>query len=231
MRARADGADGIEYANLAVRGRLVRQVIAEQVPAALALGPGPGEHRRRGQRLPAPALRPGSARDRTRERSARAARRRAATCCCSRSATRPAGRGRWPRCGSASARYNSAVRAIAEHYDCYLVSFWEVAAYDDDRLWDEDRLHLSPGGPSARGPHGPGGAGGRRSVVADAGRAGAASAAARRRRRRTCGWTTGHLAPWVVRRMRGESSGDAVPPKHPTWVTLPGRLAALENTK
>ena len=42
--------------------------------------------------------------------------------------------------------YNSAVHAIAEHYDCYLVSFWEVAAYDDDRLWDEDRLHLSPAG-------------------------------------------------------------------------------------
>ena len=36
-RARADGADGIEYANLAVRGRLVRQVVAEQVPAAVAL--------------------------------------------------------------------------------------------------------------------------------------------------------------------------------------------------
>src|SRR6202046_3943983 len=31
---------GLQYANLAVRGKLVRQIVAEQVPAAIAMSPG-----------------------------------------------------------------------------------------------------------------------------------------------------------------------------------------------
>jgi hypothetical protein len=42
--------------------------------------------------------------------------------------------------------YNTAVEAIAEAYGCYQVRFWDVAAMDDDRLWADDRLHLSPAG-------------------------------------------------------------------------------------
>ena len=31
---------GLRYANLAVRGKLIRQIVAEQVPAAIAMSPG-----------------------------------------------------------------------------------------------------------------------------------------------------------------------------------------------
>ncbi len=108
--------------------------------------PGPREHRGRRQRLAAPALRRRPARDGSGERRARPAGDRAATCCCSPSATRRAGRWRWRGSASGSGPTTPRCAAIAEHYGCYLVSFWEVAAYDDDRLWDEDRLHLSPAG-------------------------------------------------------------------------------------
>jgi lysophospholipase L1-like esterase len=228
-RARADGAPGIEYANLAVRGRLVRQAMAEQVPAAIELGPdlasiavGVNDALRRRYDVDplATAL----------ESGVRALR---ATGCdvLLFAFGDPARRSRTMAPVRERIRaYNSAVRAIAEHYDCYLVSFWEVAAYDDDRLWADDRLHLSPAGhrlaartalealgvgdPSWRTPAVPGPRPSWSSQLASHVR-----------------WTTGELAPWLVRRMRGESSGDAVHPKHPGWVAVPGRVASTQNTK
>jgi lysophospholipase L1-like esterase len=228
-RAREQGREGIEYANLAVRGRLVRQVIAEQVPTAVALGPdlasiavGVNDTLRPRFELDplATALENG-----VRELRASGsdvllfafgdpARRSRAM-----APVRERIRG-----------YNSAVRAIAEHYGCYLVSFWEVAAYDDDRLWDEDRLHLSPAGHAlaartALEALGVGGADWRTPEVLAPRPPLPARASSHVR------WTAGHLAPWVARRLRGESSGDAVLPKHPVWVTAPGRLAETEKTK
>jgi len=225
------GARGIDYANLAVRGRLVRQVIAEQVPAAIALGPdlasiavGVNDSLRRSFDLDrnATALETGV-------RSLRAT----GSDVLLFAFGDPARRSRAMAPVRERIRaYNSAVGAIAAHYDCYLVSFWEVAAYDDDRLWDEDRLHLSPAGhelasrqalealglgdPAWRTPAVPGP------------RPSPARRAASHAR-----WTTGHLAPWLLRRLRGESSGDAVLPKHPEWVRLPGGpgFAAPESTK
>jgi lysophospholipase L1-like esterase len=228
-RARADGAPGIEYANLAVRGRLVGQAMAEQVPAAVALEPdlasiavGVNDTLRRRFDLDplATAL----------ENGVRALR---STGCdvllfafgdpARRSLAMAPVRER-------IRAYNSAVRAIAEHYDCYLASFWEVAAYDDDRLWDDDRLHLSPEGHrlaarTALEALGAGDDSWRTPAVPGPRPPRPAQAASHLR------WTTGHLAPWLVRRARGESSGDAVQPKHPDWVAVPGRVASAEKTK
>jgi lysophospholipase L1-like esterase len=228
-RAQAQGRSGIEYANLAVRGRLVRQVIAEQVPAAVALGPdlasiavGVNDTLRARYALDplATAL----------ENGVRELRENGSDVLLFAFGD-PARRSRAMAPVRERIRgFNSAVRAIAEHYDCYLVSFWEVAAYDDERLWDEDWLHLSPAGhalaartalealgvgdeawrtPEVPGPRPP------LAVRASA----------------NVHWTTRHLAPWLARRIRGESSGDAVQPKHPAWVTVPGQLAVPEKTK
>ncbi len=66
--------------------------------------------------------------------------------------------------------YDTAVEAIAGRYGCFLVDYWDVAAMDDDVYWDEDRLHLSPGGSPAGGAQRAGGPrpGGR--LLAHAGR-------------------------------------------------------------
>jgi lysophospholipase L1-like esterase len=223
-RAGARGEPGIEYANLAVRGRLVRQVMDEQVPPAIVLRPdltsiavGVNDTLRpRFDLNPVATALEGGVR----------ALRRSGSDVLLFAFGDPARRS----LAMAPVReriraYNSAVRAIAVEYDCYLVSFWEVAAYDDDRLWDEDRLHLSPEGhalvvdtalealglgePTWRTPAVPGA---RRPLPARTGQ--------------HAQWVRRHLAPWIVRRARGESSGDEVTPKDPQWVAVP----AVTNT-
>lgn len=228
-KAAADGAGGIEYANLAVRGGLVREVIAEQVPAAMAMAPdlasiavGVNDSlRRRFDVNPlATALENG-----VREL-------RSSGCDVLLFAFGdPARRSRAMAPVRERIRaYNSAVRSIAGHYDCYLASFWEVAAYDDDRLWDEDRLHLSPLGHrlaarTALDALGVGDPSWRTPLVPEPRASRAAQAASHVR------WTTGHLGPWIARRARGESSGDRTLPKHPAWIRLTGQVASPESTK
>ncbi len=100
-----------------------------------------------------------------------------------------------------------------------MVDFWQVAAYDDDRLWDEDRLHLSPTGHrlAARTALEALGLGDSdwRTPAVPGDRLPLAQRAGIHAR-----WTTGHLAPWVLRRIRGESSGDDIAAKYPEWVPV-----------
>ena len=42
--------------------------------------------------------------------------------------------------------YNEAVRDIARRYGALLVDHWAFEVYQDPRLWDTDRLHMSPVG-------------------------------------------------------------------------------------
>jgi hypothetical protein len=117
--------------------------------------------------------------------------------------------------------YNSAVESIAEHYGCYLIRFWDVAAMDDDELWDEDRLHLSPAGhrlaaASALEALGLGDDSWRTPAVPGPRPTPMSRGAGNLR------WVRAHLAPWVGRRMRGQSSGDGVRAKDPDWVTVSG---------
>ena len=120
---------------------------------------------------------------------------------------------------------NSATREIAHQYNCYLVDFWGLAVFDDDALWDEDRLHLSPVGHGIvteavleslgmgddrwRTPQ-------RRTVASMPTRAAANTR-----------WLGGHGVPWLHRRIRGRSTGDGLAAKRPlltefstseTWV-------------
>jgi lysophospholipase L1-like esterase len=208
----------LRYANLAVRGRLVGEVAREQVPAAIALEPdlvsfaaGVNDALRRDFDLRAAAT--------AVEQSIRALR---ATGCdvlvfafgdpARRSSLMGVVRDRLKR-------YDSAVRAIAEHYGCYLVDFWDVAAFDEDRFWDDDRLHLSPSGHAlaaacALDALGVGDDSWRtprpRSYVSTAQRA---VSHAR--------WAGAYLSPWVVRRIQGRSSGDGIEPKYPDLTRWP----------
>jgi lysophospholipase L1-like esterase len=217
--ARRAGEPGIAYANLAVRGRLVAQVVREQVPQAVRLQPdlaslavGVNDAIRAHYDLDAVAT--------ALENGVRDLRATGADVLlfafgdpARRSLTMARIRGR-------IRAYNSAVEAIAEQYGCYRVSFWEVAAFDDDRFWDEDRLHLSPAGhrlaaSSALAALGLGDDGWRTPVEPSP------PVPAHRRAAGHLHWGRAHLAPWVVRRLRGESSGDRVTAKHADWVQVP----------
>lgn len=217
-RALADGDDGIDYANLAIRGRLTSQVVAEQLVPAVELRPdlaslavGVNDTLRRRFDLHATAT--------ELENGVRALRATGADVLVFAFGD-PGRRSRvMGTIRTRIAAYNSAVEAIADRYDCYRVSFWDVAAMDDDRFWDEDRLHLSPighvraaqcamealgiGDSSWRTPPAP-----------------LPRPNAIRRAASDAQWVRGHFAPWVGRRIRGISSGDGITPKHPGWVRV-----------
>ena len=230
-RAAARGEDGIEYANLAVRGRLIRDVVRDQVPCAVDLEPdlaslavGVNDSLRRHFDLNAAATGLESGVRQLREGGADVL--LFAFGDPSRRSVAMAG------VRTRILRYNSAVEAIAERYGCRLVSFWQVAAFDDDRFWDADRLHLSPDGHelaarAALEALGLVGGDWRTPVVPGA------SVPPHRRLAGHARWTSDHLLPWLVRRARGQSSGDGIDPKHPDWVRVrsPDEVADGEPAK
>ncbi|MBK9740048.1 MAG: SGNH/GDSL hydrolase family protein [Actinobacteria bacterium] len=230
-RSRVAGGDGIEYANLAVRGRLIRQVVREQVPAAIALDPdlaslavGVNDSLRRRFDLDAAAT--------DLENGVRDLR-AAGIDVLVFAFGDPSRRSRVMGVVRERIRaYNSAVEAIAGLYGCYVVRYWDVAAMDDDGLWSADRLHLSAAGHELAAASALEALG----IGDDGWRTPVAPQPAQPLHRRAAGhaaWVSGHLAPWIVRRARGSSSGDGVGPKHPSWVRVTGGpwVAAEEGAK
>lgn len=204
---------GLLYANLAVRGKLIAQVVREQVPAALALDPD----------LVSFAAGVNDALRREFDLDAVVEQLRLGVQSLSASGATvivfafgdPSRRSRIM--GSVSDRlraYNRATREVAEAQGALVVDFWGAAVFDDDRFWSSDRLHLSP-------------AGHRLAVQAaleavgasdDRWRSPAASTPPDAPPIRALGhlrWAGGHFAPWVGRRLRGVSSGDGIEPKRP----------------
>jgi lysophospholipase L1-like esterase len=220
---------GFRYANLAVRGKLLGQIVAEQVPRAVALAPdlislaAGGNDILRGADVDALASLFESA----------VAKLQAAGC------RVLIFTGFDPRMfpvirllRGRIAAYDMHLRGIADDYGCDLVDLWSMRALKDGRAWSPDRLHLSTEGhrrvalrtcevlgvpvtgdwrvplPAAR--RAPGQADGARRAPGQAD--GARWLAARRQDAR---WAREYAAPWVRRRLRGASSGDGLPPKRP----------------
>ncbi len=134
---------GLRYANLAVRGKLLRQIVAEQVPAAAAMSPGLVSLAGGGNDI----LRPGADPDTLAELFdvAVARLRQSGAHVLIFTGSDPVGipvlrllRGR-------IAAYNMHLRAIADARDCYLVDLWSMRFLRDKGAWSADRLHLSPG--------------------------------------------------------------------------------------
>ncbi|MBV9206731.1 MAG: SGNH/GDSL hydrolase family protein [Actinobacteria bacterium] len=207
------------YANLAVRGKLLTQVIAEQVPRAADLAPdlvsvaAGGNDILRGADVDVLAARFADGVD----------------------ALRAAGcrvlmfTGFDPRVfpvirllRGRVAAYDMHLRAIADSRGCDLVDLWSMRALSDMRCWSPDRLHLN--------------AEGHRRValraceilglpVTEDWRAplpavtGADSLPRRAvwlaARRQDVRWARTYAVPWLNRRLRGTSSGDGLLPKRP----------------
>jgi lysophospholipase L1-like esterase len=112
--------------------------------------------------------------------------------------------------------YNNRIRALAARHGAILVDFERHPVTSDPRLWHSDRLHANSEGHAriaAALAHALG--------LPDAGTSWAEPLAplARVARHRALaahlGWARRHLAPWVARRLRGRSSGDGRVAKRP----------------
>ena len=121
---------------------------------------------------------------------------------------------------------NSATREIARAYDCYLVDFWGLAVFDADALWDEDRLHLSPEGHRMV-----------TSAVLETLGLGDDHWRTPELRHLTplpervvahAKWFGLHGVPWMSRRVRGLSSGDGLAAKRPNLSALSTGDALLD---
>jgi len=210
---------GFRYANLAIRGKLLGQVVAEQLPRAVELAPdlvslaAGGNDILRGADVDALAATFESA----------VAKLQAAGC------RVLIFTGFDPRMfpvirllRGRIAAYDMHLRGIADSSGCDLVDLWAMPALKDLRAWSPDRLHLTteghrqvarracevlgiPAGEDWRVPPPPA------LLPADLpGRSRWLAA-----RRQDARWAIQYAGPWVRRRLGGTSSGDGVSPKRP----------------
>jgi lysophospholipase L1-like esterase len=217
----------LRYANLAIRGRLLEQVIAEQVPMALGLAPslisfhaGPNDVLRPRVDLPSLLARY--------EQGVAQLSNGGAQVLLFTVIARAGGTGRTADllAGRFEA-FNQVARSAANRYGCLLVDLGSAPALQDRRLWHEDRLHLAPAG-HARvaaavlerlGETDPALLGGdvgwwRAPLPARSGRTRGADLRADVR------WVRRYFVPWVGRRLRGVSSGDLVVAKQVALVEV-----------
>ena len=204
----------LTYANLAIRGRKLAQIVAEQVPEALALQPdlvsfagGVNDALRRhwdltelGEHL---------------EQGISAL---AATGAQIVIVTygRPKNRSRLMGVVEGRlAEYREATYDVAGRHGAIVVDFWDYSVFDDPRFWSEDRLHLNP-------------VGHQRVAMAVLERLGqplpgpwdaplprVRPPSPLQRAGRNAAWAGKHFAPWIGRRFTGRSSGDNITAKRP----------------
>ncbi|WP_433893675.1 SGNH/GDSL hydrolase family protein [Streptomyces sp. CA-111067] len=211
------GAD-FRYANLAVRGRLLDQIVAEQVPRAVELAPDLVSFCAGGNDI----LRPGGDPDAIAERFEAAVAELTAAVgtvlVCTGFDTRDVPVLRHLR--GKIATYTAHVRSIADRYDCPVLDLWSLRSVQDRRAWSEDRLHLSPEGHTRVALRAAQVL--RLDVPADPDQPWPPQSQRlpSEVRRDNIHWAREYLVPWIGRRLRGESSGDDVQPKRPDLLPL-----------
>lgn len=205
------------YANLAVRGKLIEQIIAQQVEPAIALAPDLITLSAGGNDV----IRPNTDPDAIAARLEYAVRRLTVT-----GATIVVFTGvdvgfapLLRRIRGKVAVYNENIRGIAAAHGCRIADQWSLTEIQDARMWSADRLHLNPLGHRTVA----------RMVLATLGMNDKAPPPLpeplqltpwRVARRADMEWAREYLAPWIGRRLRRVSSGDTVRPKRPTWSTV-----------
>jgi hypothetical protein len=112
--------------------------------------------------------------------------------------------------------YNENLRTIAQRHDAIVADMWSLRELADPRMWAPDRLHFSPVGHQTIA----------RMVLRSLNVENdlepfEAEPLPRQRwvqaRRDDIGWAREYFAPWILRRIRHQSSGDGVQPKRPTY--------------
>jgi lysophospholipase L1-like esterase len=210
-------ADDFRYANLAIRGRKLTAVLAEQVGPAVAMRPdlvtvyaGGNDIMRPKADLDALVASYGEAVGDLRGTGAHVV---------LFTAFDPGFAPVFRHLRGRFATYNELVREVADQHGATIVDFWRMRDYRDPRLWDVDRLHLSS-------------AGHQRMAIAVLDTLGVAhdlhppeltalpEMDRRQQRAANLAWARSHAAPWVHRRLRGTSSGDGLAPRRPELAPL-----------
>ena len=200
------------YANLAVRGRLIAPIIAEQIEPALALKPDLITLCAGGNDIIRPGADPDAVAAQFEDAVARLSQSGATIVIFTGIDVgwQPVFR----TMRGKIAIYNENLRAIADRYDCVVADQWGLKEIQDARFFDADRLHLNSLGhhevarmvlrtlnvPNDLVPMQPDPL---------------PTTTWRTARVGDFVWARTHLVPWVLRRLRHQSSGDHVTAKRP----------------
>lgn len=200
------------YANLAVRGKLIGQIIDDQVEPAVALSPDLVTFSAGGNDVIRPGGDPDAVAAQFEDAVVRLSSNGATVVVFTGIDTNftPVFRGIRGRV----AIYNENIRAIADRYDCIVADQWALKEVQDPRFFDDDRLHYNSLGhhevarmvlralnvPNDLLPMQPDPL---------------PALTWREARANDIVWARQHLVPWVLRRLRHQSSGDNVTAKRP----------------
>ncbi len=222
--------DDFAYANLAVRGKLIEQIVETQVEPAIALKPDLITFSAGGNDVIRPGSDPDVVAQWFEDAVVRLSQQGATLVVFTGIDTNftPVFRGLRGKI----AIYNENIRAIAEKYDCIVADQWALKEVQDMRFFDDDRLHMNPLGhhevarmvlrtlnvPNDLQPMQPDPL---------------PTRTWREARAVDLVWARSYLVPWVVRRVRHHSSGDEITAKRPDplpVITLaPGKDAAARR--
>lgn len=216
--AREAGHD-FSYANLAVRGRLFADIVGPQLDAALELGPDLVSVVGGGNDI----LRPRADLDAIAARLEEAVVRvqGAGADVLLATPVDPAGAPLIGHLRGRHAIHTANIFSIAQHHGCYVVNQWGMHALRDWRMWAQDRIHMTSEG-HRRVALNALSALGHSTDRADWSTPLPAAPPQGRREAATANavWARQYLAPWVQRRVRGRSSGDAITAKRPALAPL-----------
>ncbi|WP_163512946.1 SGNH/GDSL hydrolase family protein [Fodinicola acaciae] len=217
--ALAAQADGFRYANIAIRGKRLEEMVVEQIPVAARMRPelvafvGGGNDVLRTkvmwQELHAKLA-----------HGVRTLVETGATVLLCTGTTYAQALPFGKIVARRAAAMNEIIKAVAAEYAQVLIDPWDGHEQGNARYFSIDRLHLSPAGHRRVAAHALAALG----LPHDPELLVPLPAADRvgwlRARRADVGWARHHLAPWVGRRLAGRSSGDLITAKRPELVPL-----------
>jgi lysophospholipase L1-like esterase len=218
---------GLQYANLAIRGKCVGEVLDEQVPAAVAMAPDLVSLAAGGNDMLKPRCNPDTLADTFETAVARLT--TAGSKVMVFTGFDPTAFPVLRLIRGKAAVYSMHIRGIAAKYDCLLADLWPMRILTDRRLWSPDRLHLNAdghrrvallasavagvevredwGAPLEQPLLRPGFKGAARNWLTA--------------RWSDVEWVTEHAAPYLSRRLHGVSAGDGLVAKRPELAALP----------
>jgi len=217
--AAKDGEE-LRYANLAIRGRKVDDIVGRQVAEALALGPDLVSLVGGGNDILRPKADIEAITAAVDEAVATIRATGADVLLATPTDTIDAG----PLLGrtrTRSAVYTAHLFTIAQRHGCYIVNQWGARFLRDWRLWSDDRIHMTAEGHRRIALEAFSSLGHEpedlewRTPLPPRPRPTRVETA-----RGNAEWLRTHVRPWVHRRLTGRSSGDGITPKRPTLEVL-----------